>query len=50
MSQGHPDTTPEQDFQNWKNKYGQKAAEVIRDTVEKCLPDYEYLKQFAIKV
>lgn len=45
---GHADTTPEQDFENWKQKYGLEAAEVIRDTVEKCMPDYEYLKQYAI--
>ncbi|PSK51872.1 hypothetical protein B9Z65_3139 [Elsinoe australis] len=46
---GKPDTTPDQDFEAWKQKYGEEAAVVIRDTVEACLPDYEYLKQFAIK-
>ncbi|PNS18266.1 hypothetical protein CAC42_7635 [Sphaceloma murrayae] len=45
---GKPETTPEQDFEDWKQKYGEEAAVVIRDTVEKCLADYEYLKQFAI--
>ncbi|KAF2222627.1 P-loop containing nucleoside triphosphate hydrolase protein [Elsinoe ampelina] len=46
---GKPETTPEQDFEEWEKKYGREAAEVIRDTVERCLPDYEYLKGFAIK-
>ncbi|KAF4550672.1 Hypothetical protein D9617_16g014600 [Elsinoe fawcettii] len=46
---GKPETTPEQDFEEWTKKYGEEAAKVIRDTVERCLPDYEYLKQFAIK-
>lgn len=36
-------------YAEWKEKYGEKAATWIRDTVKKCEDDYEYLKQFAIK-
>lgn len=34
----------------WKEKYGEEGAKVIRETVDKNMKDYEYLKQFAIKV
>lgn len=34
----------------WVEKYGEKGANVIRDTVAKNVEDYEYLKQFAIRV
>jgi hypothetical protein len=34
----------------WTEKYGEEGAKLIRDTVEANVPDYEYLKQFAIKV
>ncbi|KAI9760471.1 MAG: hypothetical protein M4579_001665 [Chaenotheca gracillima] len=33
----------------WTAKFGAEGAKIIRDTVEKNIPDYEYLKQFAIK-
>ncbi|OQN97640.1 hypothetical protein B0A48_16504 [Cryoendolithus antarcticus] len=39
----------EQLFADWKEKYGQKGAEIIRDTVAENVADYEYLKGFAIK-
>lgn len=32
----------------WKEKYGAKAAKVIRDTVDRNMADYHYLKQFAL--
>jgi hypothetical protein len=34
----------------WKEKYGEDAARVIRQTVDKNMEDYLYMKQFAIKV
>lgn len=36
-------------YAEWKETYGEKAANVIRDTVAANVADYEYLKQFAIK-
>lgn len=41
--------TDEQLYAEWKEKWGEKAADWIRDSVKKCEDDYEYLKQFAIK-
>lgn len=37
-------------FAEWSEKYGEEGATVMRDTVRTCVDDYEYLKQFAIKV
>ncbi|EHK98052.1 hypothetical protein M7I_6100 [Glarea lozoyensis 74030] len=34
----------------WKQKYGEDGAKVIRETVDANIEDYEYLKTFAIKV
>lgn len=34
----------------WAEKFGEEAARVIRDTVDANVADYEYLKQFAMKV
>lgn len=34
----------------WKAKYGEEGAKLIRETVDANMKDYEYLKQFAIKV
>jgi len=34
----------------WTEKYGREAADVMQQTVRDCLPDYEYLKQFSIKI
>lgn len=38
----------EQLYAEWKETYGEKAANVIRDTVAANVPDYEYLKKYAI--
>lgn len=35
---------------DWREKYGEKAAKVIRDTVDQNMEDYLYMKQFAIKI
>ena len=40
----------EEEDQEWRAKYGEKGAKVIRETVEANVKDYEYLKQFALKV
>lgn len=40
----------EQHFAEWTEKYGEEGAKLIRDTVAANVADYEYLKQFAIKV
>lgn len=40
----------EQLFAEWKEKFGEKGATVIRDTVAANVEHYEYLKQFAMKV
>lgn len=38
------------DYLSWTKKYGTDGAEIIRRTVERYMPDYEYLLQFAMKV
>lgn len=42
--------TVEEEDAEWRKKYGDKAAHVIRETVTANTADYEYLKSFAIKV
>tara|TARA_R110002033_G_scaffold6185_1_gene24714 strand:- start:72 stop:257 length:186 start_codon:yes stop_codon:yes gene_type:complete len=42
--------TVETEDAEWRGKYGVKGAKVIRECVEANIPDYEYLKSFAIKV
>lgn len=34
----------------WREKYGEKGAKLIRETVDANIADYEYLKQFALRV
>jgi len=45
----HKEKDEEDEFVEWIEKYGEEAAEVIRETVRRNVADYEYLKQFAIK-
>ncbi|KAL8761906.1 MAG: hypothetical protein Q9184_002010 [Pyrenodesmia sp. 2 TL-2023] len=40
----------EEEDKDWAERYGEKGAKIIRETVEANLKDFEYLKQFAIKV
>jgi len=40
----------EQLYAEWTEKYGKEGADVIKKTVEATTADYEYLKQFAIRV
>ncbi|MCJ1475427.1 hypothetical protein MMC13_004089 [Lambiella insularis] len=35
---------------DWRARFGDKAAKVIRETVDANINDYEYLKQFALRV
>ena len=36
-------------YAEWKEKYGDEAADVIKKTVDDNVATYEYLKQYAIK-
>ena len=40
----------EEEDAEWREKYGEKGAKVIRETVNANVADYEYLKQFAMQV
>lgn len=42
--------TVEAENQDWVEKYGEKAQKIIRECVDANIPDYKYLKSFAIKV
>ncbi|KAM0284385.1 hypothetical protein ACHAQH_001961 [Verticillium albo-atrum] len=42
--------TRESEDREWNEKYGEKGAKVIRQTVEDNVADYEYLKKFALRV
>lgn len=42
--------TVESENADWTEKFGEKAAKMIRQTVNDNIADYEYLKSFAIKV
>ena len=32
----------------WRAKYGEKGAKLVRETVDACMDDYLYMKQFAL--
>lgn len=42
--------TVEMEDEEWRQKYGEKAQRAIRECVNANIPDYEYLKSFAIKL
>lgn len=46
----HKVPTVEAENEDWRKKFGDDAARVIRETVDANVADYEYLKSFAIKV
>ncbi|KAK7751504.1 hypothetical protein SLS62_006591 [Diatrype stigma] len=46
----HKTLTVESENEEWRRKYGDEAAKVIRASVDENIPYYEYLKSFAIKV
>lgn len=41
--------TVESEDKEWREKYGEEAQKIIRECVDRNIPDYEYLKSFAIK-
>ncbi|VBB86841.1 Putative protein of unknown function [Podospora comata] len=42
--------TEEEENAQWKEKYGEEGQRLVRETVDANVADYEYLKQFAVKV
>jgi Asp-tRNA(Asn)/Glu-tRNA(Gln) amidotransferase B subunit len=42
--------TDEELVKSWTEKYGEKAAQTMLKTVKENEADYEYLKQFVLKV
>ncbi len=40
----------EEEDAEWLEKFGAKGAKAIRETVNKNVEDYEYMKQFCLKV
>lgn len=42
--------TVEVEDEEWREKYGDQGQKIIRAAVNKNIPDYEYLKSFAIKI
>lgn len=46
----HKAKTVDTEDKEWREKYGEEAAKIIRETVNANIADYEYLKSFAIKV
>ncbi|KAI1910053.1 hypothetical protein LOZ12_004726 [Ophidiomyces ophidiicola] len=41
----------EEEFDHeWREKYGEKGAKIIRSAVDRSMADYLYMKQFAMKV
>ncbi|KAI9887511.1 MAG: hypothetical protein M1823_000690 [Watsoniomyces obsoletus] len=47
--QKKPKTDTELDAE-WRLKFGDEAAKIIRETVDRNVQDYEYLKGFALKI
>ena len=44
-----PKSVAEEDAE-WREKFGDNGAKVVRETVNANIADYEYLKQFAMKM
>lgn len=42
--------TEEEWDEEWRAKYGEKGAKIIRASVDANMADYLYLKKFAMKV
>ncbi|KAK0673936.1 P-loop containing nucleoside triphosphate hydrolase protein [Cercophora samala] len=42
--------TRDEENAQWREKYGEEGQKLIRETVDANVADYEYLKQFAVKV
>jgi hypothetical protein len=50
MMQKKAPKSDDQLLEEWTEKYGKKVADVLLKTVHENIADYEYLKQFALKV
>lgn len=50
FAKGKKTKTVEQENEEWTKTYGAEGAKIIRDCVDANIPDYEYLKSFALKV
>ncbi|KAL8842207.1 MAG: hypothetical protein Q9170_000613 [Blastenia crenularia] len=46
----HKAKSVEDENKEWREKYGEKGAKIIRETVAASMEDYEYLKQYAVKI
>lgn len=42
--------TDDELYAEWVDRFGEEGAKIIKETVENNVADYEYLKQFAMKV
>ena len=42
--------TVEEENREWTEKFGEEEAKIIRQTVDANIEDYEYLKQFTLRV
>lgn len=42
--------TRESEDEEWRQRFGEEAQKVIRKCVDDNVADYEYLKQFALKI
>lgn len=42
--------TFESEDEEWREKYGEEGQRIIRECVNRNIPDYEYLKSFALKI
>ncbi|KAK4176097.1 P-loop containing nucleoside triphosphate hydrolase protein [Triangularia setosa] len=42
--------TEDEENAQWKEKYGEEGQKLIRETVDANVADYEYLRQFAVKI
>lgn len=50
VSKGKKVKSRQEEDAEWREKYGEEGAKVIRETVDANVKDYEYLKQFALKI
>lgn len=48
MARGSEARSREEEDREWQERYGTEAARTIRDAVDLCQADYEYLRQFRI--
>ena len=47
--QGKKIKTEERWDKEWVEKYGEEAAKTIRETVDRNMDDYNYMRQFVLK-